>query len=362
MKEMLEIDPYAAKKGWNCREIKNLKGYTIESIEEDKYILSKRNELYSTSHLNDNPKKFCSFPSSKLLSLFSRFRLFQRFFRYLYYNVIPIQENTFFLSFNKTHAILRESKIFSLSGLKRPCRILRSGCALTPQSNLYFGEYLNNKERGAITIYCLKKNKTQLEPVFNFPKNSIRHVHGISYDPVTGKLWITTGDSGDECRILVTDEDFKNIEVIGKGDESWRCVSLCLTENAIYYATDSEFQQNYVYKIERKTGVRYKLGKIDGLVYYTFSTGEKIFFGVSAELNIGAKGSIHKSTHAALWCVDRNDNLFRIFYSLKDMYSPKFFMPGTIHFPHAYKGCSKLFVHMNGLKNLDNKTFEIFNS
>ena len=104
--------------------------------------------------------------------------------------------------------------------------------------------------------------------------------------------------------MLRTRDGFESVEVVGEGDESWRCVSVVFTERAIYYATDSEFQRNRIYRLDRISGERREIGEIDGPVYVGKAVGPDVFFCVTAEL---CPSQIGRS--ATLWHVDEKDAL-----------------------------------------------------
>ena len=146
----------------------------------------------------------------------------------------------------------------------RTGRVLRSACALADDGNVYFGEYFQNPEREPIHVYRYTPGAPKLETVYTFPAGAVRHVHGIYRDPYTSRLWCLTGDRGDECRFLTTDDGFRSVDLVGSGDETWRCVSAQFTRDHVYYGTDAEFQTNHLYRFHRASGDRETLVEIDG--------------------------------------------------------------------------------------------------
>ncbi len=345
--------------GWDIVAVNAIRGYTIEWVEPNHFVLSRREKLYEASSLDDNFTRLGSFPCGFWKKKVTRLRLFQRLFRHMYYNVVKLSERSLFLTFGRSIGLYSGGNIQLLKGLVRPCRVLRSGCAVDEDGVVFLGEYLDNKERNPIHIYKYTKESIQLEVIYTFPSNSIRHVHGIYHDPHTKDLWCATGDNGSECRILRTADSFRHLEVVGEGDESWRCVGLLFSDTAVCYATDSEFQQNKIYRIDRKTGKRNELTNIEGLVYYSCALGNDLFFGVTAELRPGQKGSVHKGRAASLWHVSADGKTSRIFSSEKDHLSAKYFMPGTLHFPQGPGLSTMFYFHCVGLKGDDNLTYRV---
>src|SRR5262249_22724453 len=154
----------------------------------------------------------------------------QRLLRFLFYNVLRIEDGAVFVTFDKQAGIHEEGRFHLLEGLVKPCRVLRGACALDRNGTVYFGEYLLNPERGPVLVYRRERGTRRVEVVHPFPAGSVRHVHGIYHDPYTGSLWCVTGDGASECRMLRTRDGFATLEEIGAGDETWRCVSLLFTQ------------------------------------------------------------------------------------------------------------------------------------
>ena len=185
-----------------------------------------------------------------------------------------------------------------------------------------------------------------------FPAGTVCHVHGVYSDPYAAGLWCTTGDRGSECRISMTTDQFQTLETVGGGDESWRCVSLQFTQEGIYYASDAEFQQNYIYRIDRQSGKRSVLTEIEGPVYYSHATGQDLFFGVSAELCPSQQGR-----SAVLWCVSDQQKCSRLLAFEKDRLSVKYFLTGAFYFPCGPGLADEFFFHGIALRGADNRTF-----
>lgn len=348
-----------AEKSWDIAPEPLLQGYSIEWLEPDYFVLSRREELYEAHALHEKFVKIGTYPTLFWKKSVARYRPFQRLFRHMYYNVLKLPNGNLFLTFDRGIGLYIDGNIHPIDDLARPCRLLRSGCAIDKNGNVFFGEYLSNSERGPIQVYRYIPGNTRLEVAYTFQPGTIRHVHGIYYDPYSESLWCVTGDRGSECRILRTVDSFRHLETIGQGDESWRCVSLLFSEDAVYYATDSEFQQNRIYRINRKTGQRDALGNIDGLVYYSCNLGNDLFFGVSAELCPGQKGPIHKGRAASLWHVAEDDKIQKLCSFEKDILPVKYFMPGTLHLPGGPGMTTMFYFHCVGLRGADNLTYRI---
>lgn len=77
-----------------------------------------------------------------------------------------------------------------------------------------------------------------------------RHVHAVQTDPYTGELWVTTGDSGEECSISRLRDG--KLQTLGRGDQQWRAVELAFTPSAVLWGMDSVYESsNPIMKVAR---------------------------------------------------------------------------------------------------------------
>ncbi|HVN37870.1 MAG TPA: hypothetical protein VMW19_06805 [Myxococcota bacterium] len=339
---------------WQITPEPALEHYTVEWAEEGDLLLSRRNRLYRTASPDAPPTAIATFPAPRWRSAAARFRPAQRMLRFLFYNVVKLADGSVFATFDDDIGVLSGEGFEPIRGLLRPCRVLRGACASGPDGNLYFGEYLSNAERGPVHLYRHRPGSRELEVAHRFDAGAIRHVHGIYHDPFGQSLWCLTGDRGKECRVAVSRDGFRTLDVVGEGDETWRCVSALFTESAIYYGSDAEFQPNHLYRIDRATGRRDVLGVIDGPVYYSYACGSDLFFAVTAEL---CPSQVGRS--ATLWHVSSSGRMTRVASFEKDTLSVRFFLPGTLHFPRG-PGCSRGFwIHGVALEAADDRTFAV---
>lgn len=208
---------------------------------------------------------------------------------------------------------------------------LKSGIAVHEKTgNFYFGEYINGKKRN-IRICRVSNRGKNVDIVYDFPKNSMQHIHGIFYDRFRNRLWITSGDRDHECVIHYTDNEFETLKELGGGDQSWRAVSVIPTENHLVWGSDAGKDApvdaiNKVYTYDLKTGQRSEVAVIGNPAYHSArSSSGKIYLGVNFES--GRKQDTPEE--AALWRGDSNSleswNAIRSFP----------FTPGKVH------SCSK---------------------
>ncbi len=314
---------------WTVEHIPELAGYTVEWAGPDNYYLSRRNRIYHSTDLKPPFHEIGRVDAPLWRRVASSFRPAQRLLRFMVYNLVPLANGDVFITFDKTVGVLKDGKYRGIEGLHRPCRVLRSGCAVDGRGNVYFGEYLANNERGEIRIYRYPEDGERLESVHTFPPSKIKHIHGVYYDKFTDSIFCLTGDAEDECRILCTRDGFKTIDVIGSGDESWRAVSLLFGKDHFYYGTDAEFRNNRILRVDRETLKRETLGEVSGTVFYSKRVGPDLFFTTTAE-----NAPSQTENVAAIWHVDSAGLVNKLIEFAKDSWHPRLFMFGTIHFPY----------------------------
>ncbi|HEX6280342.1 MAG TPA: hypothetical protein VFZ49_10070, partial [Pyrinomonadaceae bacterium] len=340
---------------WKIVEIPELRGYVVEWAEPGNYLLSRRNSLFRSADLQPPFEHPADFPAPSWRSTLARARLAQRLLRFSVNVVLPLSNGDTFVSFDKSIGVLRNGRMTALRGLRRPCRILRSGAASATDASVYFGEYFGNSDKSEVNVYRYAPGADSVEVVYTFPAGTARHVHGTYFDPFDGSLVCLTGDADHECRMIRSRDGFDTVEIIGEGDESWRAVSILFTEDAMYYGTDAEFRSNTIYRLDRGTGEREELGEVSGTVFYSQRFQGELFFTTTAE-----NAPSQKENVAAIWNVDKEGKLIELAKFQKDLWHTSLFGFGTVYFPHASSVSDRSFFSVYATEN-DGRTFEIVN-
>jgi hypothetical protein len=120
-----------------------------------------------------------------------------------------------------------------------------------PSGTIYWGEYFDNRERAEVHIYASTDRGLTWQVAYTFPAGSIRHVHNIVYDPWGDCFWILTGDEGSECQVLRASCDLRSVEVVLAGNQQARAVAAIPTQEGLYLSTDTPFEKNHVYRLDR---------------------------------------------------------------------------------------------------------------
>lgn len=175
--------------------------------------------------------------------------------------------------------------------------------AVMPSGAIYWGEYFDNPRRDEVHVYGSLDGGRTWEVVYTFPAGTIRHVHSITYDPHRDYLWMCTGDYGAECHIMRVSSDWKTVEpVLGTGQQS-RAVRPIPTPHGLYFATDSELEQNYIYCLTSDDTLE-RLCPISGPGMWACQVDSTLFFATDVEpskVNLEPFACVYGSRDGRAW-------------------------------------------------------------
>jgi len=183
---------------------------------------------------------------------------------------------------------------------KRPLHI-----TAVPSGRIYWGEYFDNRERKEVHIYASTDRGRTWQIAYTFPAGSIRHVHNIVYDRLGDCLWVLTGDEGAECKVLCADCDLRSLEVVLAGDQQARAVAAIPVQNGLYLATDTPFEKNHIYRLDRKGEIEEMAGLASSSIYGC-QVGAAMFFSTMVEpsrVNTSREVNIVGTNDGANWQV-----------------------------------------------------------
>jgi len=151
-----------------------------------------------------------------------------------------------------------------------------------PGGAIYWGEYFDNAQRGEVHIYASTDAGTTWNIAYTFPRGSIRHIHNIVHDPWANCLWILTGDYGDECRILRSSCDLRQVDTVLQGNQQARAVAAIPMEDGLYFSSDTPLESNFIYRVDRE-GCLSQLAAISSSSIYGCRVGKSLFFSTMVE-------------------------------------------------------------------------------
>jgi len=201
--------------------------------------------------------------------------------------------------------------------------------AVTPDGAVYWGEYFSNPRRDPVHVYGSLDGGRTWEVVYTFPAGSIRHIHSITYDPFADCLWMLTGDNGAECRIMRVSLDWQTVEIALSGNQQTRAVTLVPTPRAVYFATDTPFEANYICRLGRDGSLE-RLARIAGSGMRGCRVGEALFFSAAVE-----PSRVNRYPFACLYGSADGRSWRKLVEWRKDRWPMRLFQYGNILLPNG---------------------------
>ncbi|MBV9123289.1 MAG: hypothetical protein JO112_08030, partial [Planctomycetes bacterium] len=225
-----------------------------------------------------------------------------------------------------------------------------------------FGEYWGNGQRDEVHIYGSADSGQNWARLHTFPAGSIRHVHGISFDPWENGFWICTGDYDNENQLLRTSADFREVRVVRQGGQRNRFYFLLVLEDHLLTATDTPLEQNYICRIDKSTGRLEQVAQIQNTNFYSCRVGHKVIFSTNAE-----PSAVNDMGRSHLWVGDLGTGQWRELRSFPiDSYGQFQRLPGvpgglfqysTVYFPEGNNPSQVLVCYGMGVRGYDNALF-----
>ena len=242
-------------------------------------------------------------------------------------------------------------KCFTITRGTRPMNF-----AEDQEGNIYFGEYFHNAERDVVHIYNSSDCGESWKVAYTFTSGSIRHIHGIHFDPYTHRLWVTTGDLQNECVIGYTEDKFSSFVEVFRGGQECRTCKLLFTEKEIFYGTDSELEDNWLKVINRKSLEVRNLVEVQGSVINATQNKNLLYFNTTVE-----PSTVNKDQHSYIWMVDAASGHVKEIQKFgKDKWDHRYFQFGQCYFPEN-KSTREWSLYFSGcaLKGIDGHSFQL---
>ena len=254
---------------------KMIPGKVVHWVDGGKIYASSNYALYLSQDDLTTFRKIADLKVPLLFRLMGRFRLFVRALRLGIKDLRVLQSGTILVIANNKIFRLTNGVVAEVHAFENGSGPLRRGWCEDKSGNCYLGEYFrNNKRNSAVNLLKSKDDGQSWHVLRSWP--DIRHIHCVQYDPFTGGIWVGTGDTDMESRILVLSAEGETRQEICSGDQRYRAVSLIFTESQVYWGSDSPTRQNHIFRYHRKKGEIETLAAIDGPVYYALEMGNGI--------------------------------------------------------------------------------------
>lgn len=314
------------------------------------WLVARGYRLYTYSHSTGKRKYFSNLTDGKN-NIYAAFKLTRRLFRTEITHLYHFQNDTWMCIAKKGIFRYNEgSKLFEkCCNIEKGSRPMNLCQAI--DGTIYYGEYCFNPERKPMRIYQSKDNGNTWLVAYEFKSGEINHIHGIFNDPYTGRLWVATGDDDAACIFGYTEDGFKTLIKQYEGTQQYRvCVPL-FTENEIIFATDSQYEQNYIRSINRKTGEVTNIQPIQGSGIYAVQNGSLMMVSTTVE---PSRVNLDKYSH--LWYSYDGHNWKEYISFKKDMLPKTYFQFGSIRFPYYEKESDYAVFSGRALKGFDGKS------
>ncbi len=191
--------------------------------------------------------------------------------------------------------------VFKITRGSRPLNI-----TIDDNNRILFGEYGDFPQGTEICIYISEDLGRSFHVAYTFAPNEIRHVHNVIYDCFDDVYWVTVGDFDRQPGIGVLSKDLSSIDWLGRGSQKVRAVGIIIEQNCLYYGTDSELEQNYIARMDKRSGQVTELKQIDGSSLFATRFGNVKLISTCVEpsrINRSRTSIIYASTDETSTCL-----------------------------------------------------------
>jgi hypothetical protein len=259
----------------------NLGRGTVHYLENGTVWISRGLSLYKGSEEGNNFSLVGSVPEKRFWRRWlSKTRLGSRVIRGGILDFCPLPDGTLVATSRGTVYVQRPGEEAFSQTLHRPGRRWR--LESLPDGTLFAGEYFSNEGRGKVEILVSYDSGWTWESAYLFPAGAIRHIHGICYDHIRDKLIVLTGDENYEAMVIATSDRFKTTELLMKGSQAARALTIIPYGDGYWLGTDTPFEQNYAQFISPQGKIISRI-PLSGSCLSSSGTGMHVFFGTAAE-------------------------------------------------------------------------------
>lgn len=330
--------------------VKRKKRFVALSIGSGDWIVARGYRLLKYSPITGKLRLFARVQDKKN-AIFSMFPLTRRLFRAEITHLYHFQNDKWMCIAKK--AIFRYNpnneffeKCCEIEKGSRPMNLCQAN-----DGTIYYGEYCYNPEHKPMRIFQSKDDGNTWSVAYTFGEGEINHIHGIFNDSYTNRLWVATGDDDKACIFGYTEDGFKTLIKQYEGTQQYRvCVPL-FTKDEIIFATDSQYEQNYIRSINRETGEVTNIQPIQGSGIYAVQNGDLMLVSTTVE---PSKVNLDRSSH--LWYSFDGHQWKEWISFKKDNLKETYFQFGSIRFPYYEKESEYAVFSGRSLKGLDGKS------
>lgn len=226
---------------------------------------------------------------------------------------------------------------------------------------IVFGEYFGNPDRSSVRIWGRPLGSGHWRVLYEFPPNVIEHIHAIKQ--IGESVYILCGDVGDAASIWKSDSDFTMVECCCSGSQLHRAAWLEDISGRLIYATDSQFEQNYVMELSG-SGITKPMFSIGGSSIYVGRSMSDVFFSTTVEGDSTGMSKIQSvlnrkpgsgilSNIASIHSINGNIEMSLIYSGTKDWVPFYLGQFGTFIFPAGEHPSHYCIAYGIGLADID---------
>jgi hypothetical protein len=238
--------------------------------------------------------------------------------------------------------------VLRLEGCRNP---LHRSVAVIDGEELFFGEYGQPSEMGK-SIYRSRDCGLTWDKVYTIPCTKIRHIHSCKWDPFEQKIWVFTGDFEGQSYVLCADKEFKNVEWIGDGSQSFRAVDAFFTKDEVHWIMDSPLTEVRHIILDRRTRTIRKGALFSGPVWYLKQFTDGVVIACTAQ----EIGPSHKDKLLHMMATRNLSKWTEIATFEHDGFKKGLMKFGVAAFAEGSEESSSFYVHFEAVKGLDGKS------
>lgn len=327
-------------------EFKKISGGRALYVQEKNIWIAKGHCFFSIDHSGRRTsKKYCV--GKGIEKLLGTFRLSRQLLRVGIHHLIPLKDGGFLAALKKKTLILdSEGDIRNIFTGYKGNKPGHRGICITPEGDIFFGEYtLNTNRENETKLFRSIDNGQSFQAILTFSKNDVRHIHFVQWDDYEKCLWLGTGDLDHECRLMKSIDNGDTWEIVGEGSQLWRAVGVSFTKDSLYWGTDagSVSDPNYIIKMDRKSCKLEKVLEVEGPCH-----GNAVLSNGTVYASTGVEGGENeKDRYARLYKIN-NDKADMILRKKKDIF-PLILQYGVMRFPLGIESTDKTIFTTFGL-------------
>lgn len=319
--------------------------------------------LYRSVHLNIDRstddgaswQRILTIPRPFKRAMVEPFRMLCRLFRHEVRTMLPLADGSYVVS-------TRQGMYFAESGQRAMirARVADGGQPASypmcvnqmPDGRIVWGEYSGVKSVGRRRLFYSDDAGRSYRVAHEFALDEISHVHNVFYDATLDRLWVFTGDHGPHAGMALLTPDFKAIEWVGRGEQKYRAVMAFDLGESLVYGTDTEVEDNYIYRLDKRTRRIDRLAETDGSCIHACRCGPWFVLSTTAERTKTSAGRV-----ASLWVSSDAQHWHRVLSCRKDCWSYKYFQFGSLVLPRGDSGKNVLMYSGQALRGIDGRLF-----